>query len=78
MLLLYSYKLNILTGMHQWQSSTLKFVEMIDLNQPVIKLGPWTLLTIDQGYTAVTQDNGKQIMLEGGSVYLLTRKYFLK
>ena len=54
--------------MHQWQSSTLKFVEMIDLNQPVIKLGPWTLLTIDQGYTAVTQDNGKQIMLEGGSV----------
>lgn len=62
--------------MHQWQSSTLKFVEMIDLNQPVIKLGPWTLLTIDQGYTAVTQDNGKQTMLAGGSVYLLTRKYF--
>ena len=62
--------------MHQWQSSTLKFVEMIDLNQPVIKLGPWTLLTLDQGYTAVTQDNGKQIMLEGGSVYLLTRTYF--
>jgi hypothetical protein len=64
-------------GMHQWKSSTLKFVNMIDLNQPVIKLGPWTLLTIDQGYMAVTQDNGKQTILEGGSVYLLTRKFCL-
>jgi hypothetical protein len=64
-------------GMHQWKSSTLKFVNMIDLNQPVIKLGPWTLLTIDQGYMAVTQDNGKQTILEGGSVYLLTRKFWL-
>lgn len=61
-------------GLHQWRSSTLKFVEMIDLNQPVIKLGPWTLLTIDQGYMAVTQDNGKQTILEGGSVYLLTHR----
>jgi len=61
-------------GMHQWKSSTLKFVEMIDLNQPVINLGPWTLLTIDQGYMAVTQDNGKQKILEGGEVYLLTHR----
>lgn len=37
-------------GMHQWKSATLKFVKLIDLNQPVIELGPWTLLTIDQGY----------------------------
>lgn len=61
-------------GLHQWQSSTLKFVKMIDLNQPVIQLGPWTLLTIDQGYMAVTQDNGKQTILEGGSVYLLPHR----
>mmetsp|Transcript_15118 Transcript_15118/g.22274 ORF Transcript_15118/g.22274 Transcript_15118/m.22274 type:complete len:518 (+) Transcript_15118:59-1612(+) len=61
-------------GLHQWQSSTLKFVKMIDLNQPVIQLGPWTLLTIDQGYMAVTQDNGKQRILEGGSVYLLPHR----
>lgn len=61
-------------GMHQWQSATLKFKEFIDLNQPVIKLGPWTLLTIDQGYMAVTQDNGKQTILEGGEVYLLTHR----
>lgn len=61
-------------GMHQWKSSTLKFERLIDLNQPVIELGPWTLLTIDQGYMAVTQDNGKQVILDGGSVYMLTRK----
>ena len=62
-------------GMHQWKSETLKFERLIDLNQPVIELGPWTLLTIDQGYMAVTQDNGRQVILDGGSVYLLTRKY---
>ena len=63
-------------GMHQWKSGTLVFERLIDLNQPVIELGPWTLLTIDQGYMAVTQDNGKQIILDGGSVYLLTRELF--
>ena len=61
-------------GLHQWKSPTLKFHRLIDLNQPVIELGPWTLLTIDQGYMAVTQDNGRQKILEGGDVYLLTRK----
>jgi hypothetical protein len=61
-------------GMHQWSSPTLKLERSIDLNQPVIELGPWTLLTIDQGYMAVTQDNGKQVILDGGEVYLLTRK----
>lgn len=61
-------------GMHQWKSATLKFERLIDLNQPVIELGPWTLLTIDQGYMAVTQDNGKQVILDGGAVYLLTHR----
>lgn len=61
-------------GMHQWKSATLRFERLIDLNQPVIELGPWTLLTIDEGYQAVTQDNGKQIILDGGSVYLLTHR----
>jgi len=61
-------------GMHQWKSATLKFKCLIDLNQPVIELGPWTLLTIDEGYMAVTQDNGKQVILDGGSVYLLTHR----
>jgi ribosomal protein S30 len=61
-------------GMHQWRSATLQFLRLIDLNQPVIELGPWTLLTIDQGYMAVTQDNGEQVILDGGSVYLLTHR----
>jgi regulator of protease activity HflC (stomatin/prohibitin superfamily) len=47
---------------------------LIDLNEPVIRLGPWTLLTIDQGYMAVTQDNGRQVILDGGAVYLLTHR----
>jgi hypothetical protein len=62
-------------GLHQWKNPVLKFERLIDLNQPVIELGPWTLLTIDQGYMAVTQDNGQQVILDGGSVYLLTRKF---
>ena len=58
----------------RWRSQTLKFHSLIDLNEPVIRLGPWTLLTIDQGYMAVTQDNGRQVILDGGSVYLLTHR----
>ena len=61
-------------GMHQWSCPTLEFIKLIDLHEPVIELGPWTLLTIDQGYMAVTQDNGKQVILDGGSVYLLTHR----
>jgi len=61
-------------GMHQWQSSTLKFERLIDLNDPVIKIGPYTLLTVEEGYKAVTQDNGKQVILEGGAVYMLTHR----
>lgn len=61
-------------GMHQWRSPVLQFVRLVDLTDSVIALGPWTLLTIDQGYMAVTQDNGKQVILDGGSVYLLTHR----
>jgi len=61
-------------GMHQWKSSTMKFEKSIDLNQAVIKLGPYTLLTVDKGYEAVTQNNGKQEVLSGGSVHLLTHR----
>jgi hypothetical protein len=52
----------------------LQFVDFVDLTDSVIPLGPSTLLTIDQGYMAVTQDNGKQIILDGGSFYLLTHR----
>jgi len=61
-------------GMHQWQSSTLRFERLIDLNSHVIRMGPYTVLTVDEGYCAVTQNNGKQIILEGGETHLLTHR----
>ncbi len=61
-------------GLHQWQSPTLTMERMIDLNSSVIKLGPLTLLTVDEGYAAITQNNGKQIVLSGGDTHLLTHR----
>eukprot|EP00927_Polykrikos_kofoidii_P020423 TRINITY_DN1968_c0_g1_i5.p1 TRINITY_DN1968_c0_g1~~TRINITY_DN1968_c0_g1_i5.p1 ORF type:complete len:532 (+),score=85.69 TRINITY_DN1968_c0_g1_i5:55-1650(+) len=61
-------------GMHQWDSPTLEFNEIIDLATSLIKLGPYTLVTVDEGYSAVTQDNGKQKILEGGRAYMLTHR----
>mmetsp|Transcript_49083 Transcript_49083/g.90548 ORF Transcript_49083/g.90548 Transcript_49083/m.90548 type:complete len:474 (+) Transcript_49083:47-1468(+) len=61
-------------GMHQWQSHTMMFKELIDLSTSVIRIGPFTLLTIDEGYAAVTQDNGKQQVLAGGHTHMLTHR----
>ena len=36
-------------GLHQWNSPTLRFRKCIDLNSGVIQLGPYTLLTVDEG-----------------------------
>merc|ERR1719284_2283368 len=43
----------------------------IPLNDHVIKFGPYTLITVDEGYAAVTQNNGKQMILPGGHTHLL-------
>jgi len=61
-------------GMHQWKSDTLSFKRYIDLQDHCINLGPYTLLTVDEGYAAVTQNNGKQVILPGGQVHLLDHK----
>jgi len=61
-------------GMHQWSSATMHFNRCVDLTMPVISLGPYTLLTVDKGYEAVTQNNGKQEVLAGGEVHLLTHR----
>jgi regulator of protease activity HflC (stomatin/prohibitin superfamily) len=61
-------------GMHQWKSDTLKWLQKIDLANHVIELGPWTLVTVDEGYAAVTQDNGRQVILEGGTTHMLTHR----
>merc|ERR1719456_608997 len=37
-------------------------------------MGPLTLVTVDSGYAAVTEDNGQQKILPGGQAYLLTHR----
>jgi len=61
-------------GLHQWKSATMKFDKIIDLQSNVIRIGPLTLLTIDEGYAAVTQNNGKQKVLKGGQSFMLTHR----
>jgi len=61
-------------GLHQWKSPTIKFERMVDLNSHVINMGPLTLLTVDEGYCAVTQNNGHQEILAGGATHLLTHR----
>lgn len=61
-------------GMHQWKSDTMKWVHKVDLAKHVIELGPWTLVTVDEGYAAVSQDNGRQVILEGGKTHMLTHR----
>merc|ERR1719401_1567018 len=61
-------------GLHQWDSGTVEWKNLIDLSESVIRLGPYTLVTVDEGYAAVTQDNGAQKILEGGRAYMLTHR----
>merc|ERR1711959_358505 len=61
-------------GLHEWQSQTLKYIESVDLNNVVIKLGPYTLITVDEGYCAVTQNNGTLVILPGGQTHLLNHR----
>jgi len=61
-------------GLHQWRSDTLSFIKLIDLNDSIIPIGPYTLLTVDEGYAAVTQNNGAQTILSGGAVHFLNHR----
>jgi len=61
-------------GLHEWKSQTLKFKESVDLNNTIIRLGPYTVLTVDEGYSAVTQNNGQQLILGGGETHLLNHR----
>merc|ERR1719230_1532468 len=61
-------------GLHQWRSPTMVFEKSYDLNNNVIHMGPFTLVTVDAGYSAVTENNGEQKILQGGSTYLLTHR----
>ena len=61
-------------GIHVWTSESLYFEKTVALNDHVITLGPYTLLTVDEGYAAVTQNNGKQMVLPGGATHFLNHK----
>ena len=52
-------------GLHQWQSPTMIFDRLYDLNNNVIRMVPLTLVTVDEGYSAITEDNGRQVILSG-------------
>merc|ERR1719181_1103251 len=58
-------------GIHVWTSESLEFDRAVALHDHVISLGPYTLITCDEGYAAVTQNNGKQMVLAGGAAHLL-------
>merc|ERR1719408_782900 len=61
-------------GIHVWTSESLFFVKPVPLDDHIVDLGPMTLVTVDEGYAAVTQDNGKQCVLPGGHTHLLRHK----
>lgn len=62
-------------GLHSWKSETLRFDKMHRLDDsPTLKIGPYTIVTVDDGYVAVTMNNGKQVLLEGGKTHLLTHQ----
>eukprot|EP00656_Telonema_subtile_P020176 TRINITY_DN21339_c0_g1_i1.p1 TRINITY_DN21339_c0_g1~~TRINITY_DN21339_c0_g1_i1.p1 ORF type:complete len:459 (+),score=111.46 TRINITY_DN21339_c0_g1_i1:56-1432(+) len=61
-------------GMHQWHSPTLKFENEVDLSSNIVRLGPYTVVTVDEGYAAITQDNGKQVILPGGTTTVLRHR----
>lgn len=62
-------------GMHSWKSETIRFERMYRLDDsPVLTIGPYTILTVDDGYVAVTIANGKQVLLEGGQTHLLSHQ----
>eukprot|EP00586_Coscinodiscus_wailesii_P019336 CAMPEP_0172499342 /NCGR_PEP_ID=MMETSP1066-20121228/125894_1 /TAXON_ID=671091 /ORGANISM="Coscinodiscus wailesii, Strain CCMP2513" /LENGTH=644 /DNA_ID=CAMNT_0013273035 /DNA_START=43 /DNA_END=1977 /DNA_ORIENTATION=- len=61
-------------GLHSWTSESLRFVRMYDLDRSVVQMGPYTVLTVDDGYAAVTRNNGKRVILPGGETHLLTHQ----
>ena len=59
-----------LPGLHQWDNPDIQFDKMIDLKEKCITMGPYTLVTVEEGYAAITIDNGKQMILDGGKSYM--------
>lgn len=52
-------------GSYQWDSPIVNKVEIVDIQQNIAKLGPYTLVTVPEGEVAVTYDNGVLKILDG-------------
>jgi len=63
-------------GIHVWTSESLDFHKSVPLKDHLISLGPYTIITVDEGYAAVTQNNGKQMILPGGHTHLLDHMHW--
>jgi len=65
-------------GMHQWNSITLQFVDVVNIAQPVVQLGQITIVNVEANYAAVTQNNGVMHILEedhnGSRVHILAHQ----
>ncbi|CAB9506264.1 expressed unknown protein [Seminavis robusta] len=58
-------------GLHSWTNAALQYEALYDLDNRVIEIGPYTILTVNEGYAAITQNNGSQVILDGGATHLL-------
>lgn len=63
-------------GIHCWKSDTLKFIKQRRLSDHFIELGPYTIVTVDEGYVSIAQENGKQKILGGGQTHFLPHVNF--
>jgi regulator of protease activity HflC (stomatin/prohibitin superfamily) len=53
-------------GMHQWDSSTLKFEKTFDRKNAKLEIGPFTFCTIQKGDVGVSFDRGELSLLPAG------------
>jgi len=61
-------------GLHSWHDADCAWKGLVDLNSNCIRLGPYTLLIVEEGFAAITQDNGKQDIKLGGTAHMLTHQ----
>uniref|UniRef100_A0A7S3LR24 Band 7 domain-containing protein n=1 Tax=Aplanochytrium stocchinoi TaxID=215587 RepID=A0A7S3LR24_9STRA len=58
-------------GYHQWKDEKLEFKQFCNLSAPHVSIGPFSILSVDEGYSAITINNGKMDIKKGGNVYFL-------
>lgn len=58
-------------GYHSWDNQNYNFREFFDLGQPIIPMGPLTLVTVEECYAGISVNNGRIEMLPGGGSYML-------